>query len=96
MKRSKGSRNRSRKKLRKDTRDQGEPPVTHTLREFEEGQRVSIDIDPSVHSAMPHPRFQGLTGTVTGTQGEAFLVTVKDGDKEKTVIAGSEHLNPQE
>lgn len=96
MKRSKGSRNRSRKKLRKDTRDEGEPPVTHTLREFDEGQKVSIDIDPSVHSAMPHPRFQGLTGTVEGTQGEAYLVSVKDGDKAKTVIVGSEHLNPQE
>jgi large subunit ribosomal protein L21e len=96
MKRSKGSRNSSRNKLSKDVRDKGEPPVTHTLRDFEEGDKVSVDIDPSVHSAMPHPRFQGVTGTVTGKQGEAYLVSFNDGGKEKTLIVGSEHLIPQE
>jgi large subunit ribosomal protein L21e len=96
MKRSKGSRNSSRKKLRKDVREKGEPPVTHTLRDFEEGEKVSVDIDSSIHDAMPHPRFQGVTGTIAGTQGEAFLVEFKDGGKEKTLIAGPEHLAPQE
>lgn len=96
MKRSKGSRNRSRKKLRKDVREKGEPPVTHTLRDFDEGDKVGVDIDPSVHDAMPHPRFQGVTGTVTGKQGDAFLVAFRDGGKEKTLIAGPEHLIPQE
>ncbi len=96
MKRSKGSRNRSRKKLRKDVRERGEPPVTHTLREFDEGDRVSVDIEPAIHSAMPHPRFQGVTGTIKGKQGKAFLVAFKDGGKAKTLIVGPEHLVSQE
>jgi large subunit ribosomal protein L21e len=96
MKRSKGSRQGTRNKLRKNVRDEGEPPVTHTLRDFEEGQRVSVRIDSSVHSGMPHPRFQGVTGTVTGTQGDAFTVNFNDGGKQKTLIVGPEHLVPQD
>lgn len=96
MKRSKGSRNRTRKTLRKDAREQGNPPVTHSLREFEEGDIVSVRINSAVHAGMPHPRFQGATGTIAGKQGDAFLVDIKDGNKEKTLIANPEHLVPQE
>lgn len=92
MERSRGSRSRTRKKLKKDVGDRGEPPVTRTLQEFEEGDKVAIRIDPAIQSGMPHPRFHGLTGTVSGTQGEAYTVEVLDGDKEKTVIARPEHL----
>ncbi len=96
MKRSKGSRNRTRKTLRKNAREKGNPPVTHSLREFEEGTQVSVRINSAVHKGMPHPRFQGVTGTVVGKQGDAFLVDFKDGGKEKTLIVGPEHLVAQE
>lgn len=92
MERSRGSRSRTRKKLQKDVGDRGEPPVTHTLQDFEEGDKVAVRIDPSIQAGQPHPRFHGLTGTVTGSQGEAFTVEVMDGDKAKTVIARPEHL----
>lgn len=96
MKRSKGSRNRTRKTLRKNAREKGNPPVTHSLREFEEGTQVSVRINSAVHKGMPHPRFQGVTGTVVGKQGDAFLVDFKDGGKEKTLIVRPEHLVAQE
>lgn len=96
MKRSKGARNRTRKTLKKDAREKGNPPVTHSLREFEEGDIVSVRINSAVHSGMPHPRFHGVTGTVQGKQGEAFLVDFKDGDKKKTLVVRPEHLVKQE
>lgn len=95
-KRSKGSRSRTRKKLQKDPRDRGLSPITSSLQTFEPGDKVTIDLDPSIHKGQPHPRFQGLTGTVKDTQGEAYVVTVKTGDAHKDVIARPEHLVPQE
>lgn len=92
MERSRGSRSRTRKKLKKDVGDRGEPPVTHTLQDFEDGDKVAVRIDPSIQAGQPHPRFHGLTGTVTGSQGKAFTVEVKDGGKAKSVIARPEHL----
>ncbi|MDX1611374.1 MAG: 50S ribosomal protein L21e [Candidatus Thermoplasmatota archaeon] len=96
MKRSHGPRNRTRSRLRKNVREKGMPPVTHSLREFDEGDRVSIRINPAIHKAMPHPRFHGKTGVVTGKQGKAFLVAFRDGKKEKIAIVGPEHLVLQE
>ena len=45
---------------------------------------------------MPHRRFQGKTGVITGTQGRAYVVSVKDGNMQKTVVARPEHLRPIE
>lgn len=95
VKRSHGPRNRTRSKLRKNVREKGMPPVTHSLRQFDEGDRVSIRINPAIHSAMPYPRFQGRTGVVTGRRGNAFEVLFKDGNKEKMLIVGPEHLHLQ-
>lgn len=92
MKRSRGSRSKARSKLTKDVRDRGMPPVTHSLREFEEGEKVSVVINPSIQDGQPHPRFHGLTGTVAGKQGRAFVVDVRDGGKAKSLIVRPEHL----
>jgi large subunit ribosomal protein L21e len=45
---------------------------------------------------MPHRRFQGKTGIITGIQGRAYIVSVKDGNMKKTVVARPEHLRPIE
>lgn len=90
--RSKGPRSKSRYKLLKEHRQKGMPPVTHALRDFREGDKVGIVINSAVHKGMPHPRFQGLTGTVAGRQGTGFVVHVKVGGKTKTLVARPEHL----
>lgn len=95
VKRSHGPRNRTRSKLRKNVRDKGMPPVTHSLREFNPGDRVSISINSAIHAAMPYPRFQGQTGVVRGKQGKAFVVDFTDGNKPKTLVVGPEHLKLQ-
>jgi len=41
---------------------------------------------------MPAIRFHGKTGTVVGTQGRAYVLDVKDGNKIKTVLATPEHM----
>lgn len=89
---SHGPRARSGMKLMKGVRERGMPPITHFLRQFEIGERVAIDIDPSQHSGMPHHRFQGRIGRVIGIQGRAYLVEVIDGSVRKIVVSSPVHL----
>ncbi len=91
-KKSQGLRSRSRSILRKSPRDRGLPPVTHALREFPEGSRVAVKINPSIHAGMPHVRFQGAAGTVIGRQGEAVRVQIVVGKKPKELVVRPEHL----
>ncbi len=92
MKKSKGIRQGTRNILRKKPREKGLIPITRALQQFEVGEKARIQLEPSVHKGMPHRRFQGKTGVILGKQGEAFVMKVKDGNKEKTVIARPEHL----
>ena len=92
VKRSKGFRSKTRKKLRKTPRQRGLSPITKTLQIFEVGENANIVIDPSLQQGQPHPRFHGLTGTITGTQGKAYVVNVKVGNKNKDLIIRPEHL----
>lgn len=92
--RSKGIRSKSRHILRKSPRTRGAPPVSHSLRRFEEGARVAIVIDPSVHKGMPHVRFQGTTGIVGGLQGNSVRVFIRAGKKPKELVVRPEHLKP--
>lgn len=95
VRRSKGTRSKTRRVLSKKHREKGLPTVTKVLQTFEEGEKASIVIDPSVHSGQPHRRFYGLTGTIVGKRGKAYLVEVRAGNKLKKVIVGPEHLRKQ-
>jgi large subunit ribosomal protein L21e len=92
MKRSKGTRSKSRYIMRKKPRTRGVSSVTRALQQFEIGASVAISIDSAVHKGMPHHRFQGYTGKVEGTQGNAYLVGVTVGKKRKTLVVLPEHL----
>ncbi|WP_019177954.1 50S ribosomal protein L21e [Methanomassiliicoccus luminyensis] len=92
VKASRGLRRKTRQIFSKTPRTKGMTPITHEFRNFDVGQKVSVVIDPSVHYGTPHMRFQGKTGVVTGQQGRAFVVELKDGNKLKTVVARPEHL----
>jgi large subunit ribosomal protein L21e len=95
MKRSKGSRHKTRYKLRKTPRTRGIIPVTKMLKEFDVGEKVHISIEPSVQKGQPHPRFHGRTGTVIGKRGRSYLVEVRDGKAKKVVISAPVHLETQ-
>ncbi|MEM2943545.1 MAG: 50S ribosomal protein L21e [Methanomassiliicoccales archaeon] len=92
VKASKGPRCKSRNILKKSPRERGLSPITREFQKFEEGDKVSILIDSSVHRGAPDIRFHGKTGTIIGARGRAYVLSVKDGDKYKTVIARPEHL----
>jgi len=90
--RSHGTRCKSRRKMTRPPRMRGLSPITHSLQEFEEGEKTNIVIDPSMHNGQPHHRFHGRTGEVVGRQGAAFKVLIIDGAKEKVLIIRPEHL----
>ncbi len=64
------------------------------LTDYQVGDRIVIDIDPSYHKAMPHRRFQGKVGRIVGTRGRAYVVEVYNGNKRKVVITTPEHIRP--
>jgi large subunit ribosomal protein L21e len=92
VQRSKGLRSKSRHILRKKPRDRGFSPITHALRQYEEGESVNIVIDPAVHKGMPDIQFQGFTGKVKGKQGRSYVVGITVGKKPKTLVVRPEHL----
>ena len=65
VKRSRGTRSKTRYKLKKSVREKGRPTVSKLLQDYDEGDSVAIKIDPSVQRGMPHPRFQGKIGKVS-------------------------------
>ncbi len=92
---SHGERCCTRYKLKKTVRERGLSPVSKAIQEFETGQKVHIDIDPSVQKGMPNPKFQGKTGTVLSQRGRAYLLEVKDQNAMKKVFCLPQHLKPQ-
>ena len=66
------------------------------MHDYSEGDRVAIVLDGGQQMGMPHRRFHGRTGFIQKRQGVAWVVAVKDGNMQKTVIARPEHLRPLE
>ncbi|WP_335998651.1 50S ribosomal protein L21e [Halorientalis halophila] len=96
MPNSHGPLKNTRNKLSNDPRDRGTSPPQRSVQQFEDGQSVHLKIDPSVDDGRFHPRFNGLTGTIAGKQGEAYKVLVDDQGKEKTLITKPAHISLQE
>ena len=91
---SKGYRNRSRKLLAKTPRTRGVPPPAVMLRPFSVGDKVVVDLEPSIHKGMPHRRFQGRVGTVVEKRGRAYVVRVPMPKKDGLITARPIHLKP--
>ncbi|MBP1929722.1 large subunit ribosomal protein L21e [Methanolinea mesophila] len=90
-----GTRKKTRYKLKKDLRRRGIVPVTAVIQQFEIGQKVHVVCEPSIQKGMPNRRFHGKTGTVMGQRGRAWVLSIRDGDKDKVVIARPQHLKAQ-
>jgi len=85
---SHGKHRRTREKLRKTRRI----TVNQYFRRFNIGDSVAIRIESASAETMPHRRFLGITGKVTGTRGKAYIVEIKDSGKLKKIIVTPEHL----
>lgn len=87
---SSGTRHGTRRKLATSRGNTGE--IADRLRGFEEGERVRIDVDPSVQDGMPHPRFHSRTATVVETNQASCVVELDDGGKRKQFAVRPVHL----
>ena len=94
VKNSHGFRSRTRGLMSKRVRQKGLSSPSKVLVDYEEGQRVDIVIDSGFHRGMPHKRYHGRTGVVTGLRGRAIVVDVNLGKATKTLIIRREHLRP--
>jgi large subunit ribosomal protein L21e len=96
MKRSKGQRMGTRSILRRRKSEKSQLNISRVMHDYSEGDRVAIVLDGGQQSGMPHRRFHGRTGFIQQRQGRAWIVSVKDGNMSKTVVARPEHLRPLE
>ena len=96
MRRRKGTRQGTRSILKRSKAERGRLNIRRIMHTYEIGDRVAIVLDGGQQRGMPHRRFQGRTGFIQEQQGKAYVVAVKDGNMQKTVIARPEHLRPLE
>ncbi|MEM1627835.1 MAG: 50S ribosomal protein L21e [Desulfurococcaceae archaeon] len=95
VKAPKGYRHRTRKLLKKNIREKGAvPPLSLVMISYKEGDKVHIQINPSINSGMPHRRYHGKTGIIVGKRGKCYIVKVHLGNKEKLLFIRPEHLRP--
>ena len=82
--------------LRRRKSEKSQLNISRVMHDYSEGDRVAIVLDGGQQSGMPHRRFHGRTGFIQQRQGRAWIVSVKDGNMSKTVVARPEHLRPLE
>lgn len=76
---------------RKKIRTRGKLSLSKYFQEFKEGDRVGIVREHSENPQFPK-RIQGITGIVQGARGAAYIVKIKEGNKEKIHIIKPVHL----
>ena len=75
----------------KRIREKGKLSLSKYFQEFTEGDRVAIVREHSEEPKFPK-RIQGISGVIAGQRGKAYLVKIKEGNKEKTHIIKPVHL----
>lgn len=90
VKKSRGFRSKTRKKLRQRARKRA--TITKFLQKFEIGEKVVIHPEPSSQKGMPFHRFKGRVGEIVNKRGRSYIVKIKDGRKIKQIISRPEHL----
>jgi len=94
VRRSKGYRSRTRSLLRKKPRERGKIGLSRILRAYQQGEKVTILLEPSIHKGMPHRRYHGRVGVIHSKRGKSYVVHVEMGKQTKEIIARPEHLRP--
>ena len=87
-----GSRRKTRSKLRRNAGERGKVSIRRYLQSFNTGDRVCLDMNPSVHRGMYFPRFHSAKGTVKDKKGECYIVEIKDKNKVKNLVIHPIHL----
>ncbi len=92
VKMSHGPRSGSRRKMTKSSEERKRSVIRKIMQQFDEGDTVAINIEPSIHNGLPYHRFQGYTGKVVGKQGSSYKVAIKVDTLVKYVLANPAHL----
>ncbi len=80
--------------LKRSPRERGKTTLTKILTNYNEGDKVVVKIDSSMHKGMPHRRYHGKVGVVRARRGRSYVVYVTQGDATKEIIVRPEHLTP--
>jgi len=88
-KKAKGIRAKTRDKFK---RKGPRTSVNQHFVEWKKGESVQIDVDSSIHSAMPFRRFQGKTATIVGKRGKVYHLELFDGKLKKELLIHPAHL----
>lgn len=76
---------------RKRIREKGKIKLSQYFQELEQGERVALVRELAFKTSFPK-RLQGKTGLVEGKKGKAYIVKIKDYNKEKRFIIHPIHL----
>ena len=77
-------------KQHKRIKQRGRPQISKLFQEFKTGERVALICEPG---STPIPKhFYGLTGTIEGKAGKAFIVRFLNGKAVKKLVVKSEYL----
>jgi len=90
VRKAQGPQSKTRSLLKRGVRDK--TTVNERVKEFKMGSTVQIRPDPSTHKGRPFKRFFGRAGEVINKRGRSYIVKIKDGNKEKEIIAAPVHL----
>lgn len=91
-KRKGGYRRKKRNLFLKAPGTKGKISLTKYFQEFNEGERVTLRMEPAVQTGSYHPRFHGRSALVDGKRGECYTVKIVDGNKEKKLVVHPIHL----
>jgi large subunit ribosomal protein L21e len=80
--------------FRRNPRERGKTTLSKILQSYNEGDKVVVKIDSSMHKGMPHRRFHGRIGVVSAKRGRSYVIHVTQGDATKEIIVRPEHLTP--
>lgn len=80
---------------RKKLRQRGKIQLSRYFQDLKKGEKVAIVKEKTVSSSFPD-RMQGKTGVVESKRGSAYIVKVKDKNKEKSFIIKPIHLKKTE
>jgi len=87
-----GNRRKTRSKLRRNVNDKGKVSIKRYFQSFKIGERVCLDMNPSVHKGMYFPRFHGNNGIIKNKRGQCYVIEIKDKTKIKNLIVHPVHL----
>ncbi|MBR9699754.1 50S ribosomal protein L21e [Candidatus Woesearchaeota archaeon] len=95
MKRIGRSRRKTRSTYSKHFRTKGKISLTKYFQTLKEGDKVLLQVEPSIHSGLYDPKYIGKSGTIKRRNGRCYEVTIMDRKKEKLLIVHPVHLRRQ-